>query len=280
MGRVIVVSGLLRYDSGKTYLTISLGKALRSLGYTLTVFKPVAAHSAWFQHQVFTEATALGVLVGEDVVNYLREGLIDNVDVQNPVDILTAPPDISQFSTVSTYMNAMESSIAQAVLARISVMGRRYYLIRENLARVPNPLKREIVNSLKKFGEFQEANIQWLLNRLSSREIGSYLLSLAKDLASKSDYLLVESFNDALLPVISLADIVDAVIISTPGKGLLYGKGRLDSYLRAAVESSRMNARDLVALLKPDAVVDILPTDVYGGAISRDEVNRILEVIE
>ncbi|MCD6324596.1 MAG: ATPase, partial [Desulfurococcales archaeon] len=121
MGRVVVVSGLLPYDSGKTYVTTSLAKALRTAGFKVSVFKPVAAHSAWFQHEAFEESVALGVLVGEDVLNYLREGLIDDVDKQNPIDILTAPPSMQAFPTLATYLAAIESGVRQAVIARVSI---------------------------------------------------------------------------------------------------------------------------------------------------------------
>jgi len=280
MGKVLVIAGLLPQDSGKTYFTISLAKGLRSRGYKVEVMKPVAAHSAWFQHESLTESVALGVLIGEDILNYMREGLIKNVDMQNPVDILTAPPDLINVPTLSTYLSITSSSISQAVLARISLMRRNYFIVKDNLYRTSRLLKSQLMSAVKSFGSYREVSSGWLLNRLTSREIGSYILDLAKSLSDRSDYLLVESFNDALIPSFSLAKAVDSIAVVAPGRALVYGVNKIYAYLRAAISSTRLLSKDLVGLLKPDAYIELMPTDALGGVLSREGIEKLLEIME
>lgn len=154
----MVISGLLPRDSGKTTFTIALANALKYAGYSVTVFKPVAGHSAWFQHESFMESIAIGVLVGEDVLTYMKEGLIEDVDLQNPIDILTAPHDIMKYRSITLYLESLESGIRQAVLARISIHGRRYFLIKDNFEVIQPTLKKEILSALNEFGTYEEVS--------------------------------------------------------------------------------------------------------------------------
>ena len=276
--KAVVVSGLLPQDSGKTYFTISLAKALRSLGYSVSVSKPVAAHSAWFQHTSLTESVALGIMVGEDVLNYLREGLIERVDEQNPIDILTAPPDIGIYPTITTYFKAISSSIVQAVLARISFYGRKYFVIEKNLSKVPKSLRMEIINLVKKIGNYESVTTEWLIDKLTSKELGNYINSLIRAMLSRSDYVLIESFNAAILPVLSLAEVVDSLIVVAPGRALIYGKYKVSNYLSGAVTTANLLSKELVNLLRPDLAFEVVPSDTGSGVIRNSDVRKIIEL--
>ncbi len=277
-GKAIVISGLLPQDSGKTYFTTSLAKSLRSLGYSVSVSKPVAAHSAWFQHISLTESASLGVLVGEDVLNYLREGLIKKVDEQNPIDILTAPPDINTYPTVTLYMEALSSSIMQAVLARISFYGRKYFIIEKNLNKVPKFLKTEIINLVRRLGSYELISTDWLINKLTSEEIGNYINSLIREMLSRNDYVLIESFNDAILPVLSLANIIDSLIIVAPGKALIYRRNKVSNYLSGATSISNLLSKELVSLLRPDLIIEVIPSDTGSGVIREEDIRKIIGI--
>jgi len=277
-GKALVISGLLPQDSGKTYFTTSLAKSLRSLGYRVTVSKPVAAHSAWFQHVSLTESAALGVLVGEDVLNYLREGLMNRVDEQNPIDILTAPPDISIYPTVNTYLESLTSSISQAIMARISLYGRRYYVIERNLARIPKLLRNEIIKLVKRLGSYEPVSAEWLINKLTSKEVGGFIYSLVRKMLSGSDYVLIESFNDAILPVLSLASVVDLLVVVAPGKALVYRGGKVSNYLRTAITTSNLLSRELVSLIKPDLALEVIPSDTGLGVIGEGDVRNLIKL--
>jgi len=277
-GKAIVISGLLPQDSGKTYFTISLAKSLRSLGYSVSVSKPVAAHSAWFQHTSLTESASLGVLVGEDVLNYLREGLIKEIDKQNPIDILTAPPDINAYPTITSYMDALSSSILQAVLARLSLYGRKYFIVERNLNRAPKFLKAEIINLLRRIGSYEPISTEWLINKLTSEEVGNYINSLIRSMLLRNDYVLIESFNDAILPVLSLADVIDLLIIVAPGKALIYRRNKVSNYLSGATSFSNLLSKELAGLLRPDLTLEVMPSDTGSGVIREEDIRKIIRI--
>ncbi len=276
--RIIVISGLIPRDSGKTTFMIALANALKSVGYSVRVFKPVAGHSAWFQHESFMESIALGVLVGEDVLTYMKEGLIEDVDLQNPIDILTAPHDVANYGSVPMYLESLESGIRQAVLARISIHGRRYFLIEDNLGKIQPSLRKEIISALKEFGPYEEVNSEWLMNKLTSEEIGAYIAALTQKLASRKDFLLIESFNDAILPVGSLAPLIDAAVVVTPGRALIYGSTKTKSYLRITFPN-RVISRYMVELMRPDAEIEIKPFGPARPYMSRKDVEAFIEAI-
>lgn len=93
----ILISGLLVYDSGKTWLAISLAKRLKGYGHRVGIYKPIAGHNAWTQYKTVVISKKLGILVGEDVFNYISIlGMgKEIIPFMNPIDILLAPPEVA-----------------------------------------------------------------------------------------------------------------------------------------------------------------------------------------
>ncbi len=258
MGEItILVTGLLPHDSGKTTFTLMLSRALRDEGLKVTVMKPVAAHSAWYQPWSLAESMRLGVLVGGDVVKYLKEGLISNPDIQNPVDILTAPPDPTSFPSASAYLSVVESLQNQVVVARLSIHGRTYYVVPEVIERLPRTLKTSLKPLLSIMRPSIKVSSRWLITRLMSPEVGTHVLAAAMALRDNADVLIVESFNNALTPVAGLENMVNAVVVVAPGKAMVFNGSKLRAYLSGTPRYSWEVASNFVNIARPDDVLDV-----------------------
>jgi len=275
MRMLILISGLLPYDAGKTSVTLALAKSLKKRGIEPVVLKPVSAHNAWYQHHTLTHSKRLGILIGEDVYRYFQEGLIRDIDTQNPVDILTAPPDIFNFSSLTHYFWSLETVISQAVLVRLSLPYRRYFLLEKNLDLIHPKIKDEIMGFLEQVNEYTAVNREWIEKKLAGKEMGNYLFSLVDRLKRENNLLLVESFNDALFPVISISRLVDLIIIVAPGRGLIYRRAKIMKYLDSSM-SLGVRARSLVELFKPDSYFIINPVDSGYPEIDEETLQKIL----
>jgi predicted P-loop ATPase/GTPase len=276
---LVVVSGLLPFNSGKTFFTLALAEYLRKSGYSVGVVKPVAAHSFWEQYEYFVESRGLGVLVGEDVVKYVRAGLIQDIDLQNPVDVMTAPHDLMKHPSLDSYLTSLTSLIDQAVLVRVSSLKQRnYYLVRENLERVGDHLANEIRGFASGLGRVDEVDRSWLYNKLVSKEIDSLIVESVSSVMSRHDVTLCESFSNALLPALGLRTLAKHVIVVTPSKALAYGPGKVTTYLNA-LNRLRSETSFLVMLFKPDTVLSIKPSTKYGEIIEAEEAEKLKNLI-
>ncbi len=253
----ILVTGLLPHDSGKTTFTLMLSRALRDEGLKVAVMKPIAAHSAWYQPWSLAESMKLGVLVGGDVVKYLKEGLISNPDIQNPVDILTAPPDPTSFPSASAYLNVVESLQNQVVVARLSIHGRTYYVVPEVIDRLPRTLKTSLKPLLSIMRPSTKVSSRWLITRLMSPEVGTHVLAAAMALRDSADVLIVESFNNALTPVAGLENLVNAIVVVAPGKAMVFNGSKLRAYLSGTPRYSWEVTSNFVNIARPDDVLDV-----------------------
>jgi len=263
MTGAVLISGLLPHESGKTYFTASLAKALKSAGYGVAVFKPVAAHSIWYQLKVFRESVRLGVLVGEDVLKYMDLGFVTDPDLQNPVDILTAVPDVTRFVSIDSYLSTVDSAVAQAVLARVSFTVRRYFLVEDVLGNLTPKLKEEVKSALSTFKPLVRVSSSWLTNYLSSREVDAAVRYAAESLLGKADVVLIESFSSALLPSASLAPYIRALVIVTPSRAMVYSGSKLGTYVSAIKSVNELDSRFFARLLRPDAVVEVPPSEYW-----------------
>ncbi len=276
-GTTILVTGLLPHDSGKTTFTLMLSRALRDEGLKVAAMKPIAAHSAWYQPWSLAESMKLGVLVGGDVVKYLREGLISNPDIQNPVDILTAPPDPTTFPSASAYLNVVESLQNQVVMARLSIHGRTYYVVPEVIERLPRTLKTSLKPLLSIMRPSTKVGSKWLITKLMSPEVGTYVLAAAMRLRDSSDVLIVESFNNALIPVVGLENLVKVVIVVAPGKAMVFNGSKLRAYLSGTPRYLWEVTSNFVNVARPDDIIDIPLAPAHSREIPSLNLGKLLK---
>jgi len=217
----VLVNGLLTYDSGKTYVATALAKALIERGLKVSVFKPLAGHSAWYQFNTLLHSLEHGVLVGEDVLKY-KELLNLSLDFElvNPVDLLLAPLDPNYFKKVGDYLEALCNQFEQLIMARISDCRNRttrYYVIEGNASRVVPGLRPWVERLIGRFKPEPITAKRFFADILNSRDAIESLDYAFNTLKLRADVLVVESFNDAAVPLMNLLNDVDVVLTVTPG---------------------------------------------------------------
>ncbi|MEL9940019.1 MAG: hypothetical protein QW632_00870 [Ignisphaera sp.] len=266
---IALVSGLLTYDSGKTWFVIGLAKSIIEKGYSVAVFKPVAGHNLWSQYKAFQYSVKAGMLLGEDVgkyISYLK--LSDQPQIMNPIDILLAPPDpvryISNRDLIS-YLEDLENQFKQMVLARYSDCEHstsKHYVFSSNIAKLSPHIKR-IVEKLSFAVEAEDASAEDFIARLKSASAEENIDKCLSKLMQGKDLVIVESFNDAITPYIRLLDKVANIFVVMPAAVAIYSD--IVKVKNVVIENVKrfgelgLKAYNLLQYLPPDNVMSLMP---------------------
>jgi predicted P-loop ATPase/GTPase len=224
MAAVILVAGLVPFDSGKTWFALGAALAARERGLRVGVFKPVAAHNLWYSPRAVRKSLELKLLVGNDVLLYHEKGLVEDIGVSNPVAVATAPPDPSAYASVGDYMRDFEDVGRIAVLSRVYAFDERahsHYVHAENLRKMGARVRRLVEKMGGALGAAPRS-FAGLSAYLTSNEVAANLDKCLRELERGRDLVFVESFNDAVAPYGALLESVDAAVIVAPGKAYVY----------------------------------------------------------
>ncbi|MCS7111446.1 MAG: hypothetical protein RMI45_05595 [Ignisphaera sp.] len=288
MGRILI-SGLLVYDSGKTWLGVSLARRLVSQGVSVGVFKPVAGHDAWRQYPTIVESFNRGILIGEDVVKYASVIGDTALEWMNPIDILLAPPDpLSYLGTnIYTYLNDLENQFRQIVLARVSFCSKnstQHFIFRDNLKRVAPSIRRELELLTEKLGASEES-LESFIRRLRDGGIEDELMECLRRVEEGRDIVIIESFNNAVTPFRRVLDTINALIVVAPGAVAVY-YNNIGDVLKAVDEAAirygerGLESVHLLSRVSPSATLHLKPrmsTDEYDDSIEQ-LVNLLLSI--
>lgn len=225
MARLILVSGLIPYDSGKTWFTLSTALTAKRNGLNVSVYKPVAGHSLWYSPGTIAKTLKYRLLVGNDISLYYEAGLVGNIIESNPVALATCPPDPLNYSNVEVYMQDIEELTKTLVLSRISSCrdySVKHYIHPENL----NKTTMKVMKSIREVAVKLDAQVKPLneiLEKLYSREIEEELDLCLDKLVGKSELVFIESFNDAIVPYTRLLRRdIDVLVLVAPSRILVY----------------------------------------------------------
>lgn len=224
MALIVLVAGLLPYDSGKTWFTTSAALAAREKGLRVSVFKPVAAHNLWYSPRTVKKGLELGVLVGNDVLLYYENGLVGDLGVSNPVAIATVPPDPSKYSSIDSYMDDFGDVGRIAVISRVydCERGQRiHYVHAESLSKAGRWASRVIGRMLAAF-EAEQRSFADLAGYLYSSSAVDNLDLCLKKLERESEVVFIESFSDAFTPYGVFLRSVGLIMLVAPGAVYVY----------------------------------------------------------
>jgi len=225
MPRVVLISGLIPYDSGKTWFTLSSALYARSLGLKVKVFKPVAGHNLWYSPRTIKRSVNVGLLLGNDATMYYENSLMDDPAIGNPMAIATTPPDPLFYNkNIEAYLTDIESVYASTVVSRITDCSSKvikHYYYPENLEKTPT-LIRKAIKKLISVLRAEKSSVSELIKYLESVDSERNINMCLNILQRSGDLVFVESFNDAISPCLSLLNNLDAIVIVAPGRVLVY----------------------------------------------------------
>ncbi len=284
---IILVVGLLPYDSGKTTLAKSLVLKARELGIDVGVSKPITAVSGWYHYESVLKSIELGVLVGNDIYSlHSAASSSDPVEVESAVVSLLMPPDPERVGWQSSAYTAF-SLLDQVVCMRVTGIGAegvketRHFYVPSNIQKLPHTLKNEIKRLLD---SLQPEAVEVTQEQVENILLNSYRLAddCLKYVTEKHRIVVVESYSNAAAPTQSALKAT-VVIAVAPGKVAIYD-GKL--YRKALMAISDIKepwlttTDEVIRLLKPVLTLELKPVSGIKSRIERiDGVDRILNTI-
>ncbi len=237
----ILITGLLVYDSGKTWITVALARSLASLGYKVALYKPIAGHDMWYQFETVLKSLDLGYLVGSDVLTYKRFFQYIDILSSNPIDVLLAHKDPGKVKLDEYFSPYIQlRSIIMARIYRCSNNELRHFVFEENLDNVI-PTLLPWIEKLKNRLNAVKSSIRDFMMLLKSPLIEEELNKCLDIVSENKDIVIIESFNDALLPYSTLRSYIDKVLLVAPGYIAVLNK---ESYIRAIDESIKLRGEE------------------------------------
>lgn len=221
----ILVTGLIAYESGKTWFTLSSAMYTRSIGIKTRVFKPVAGHNLWYNPRTIETSLKHRVLVGNDISLYLEKGFVENPAMANPIAIATVPLDPMRYEGgIHNYLLEIEQLHSTVVVSRITNCSSGefvHYYYPENFSKTTSVIRDTLEKLVTGFNA-RESKIRSLMDYLTSSEVERNLDLCLERLSEDTDILFIESFNDAITPYPRVLDLVEYVVIVAPGRVFLY----------------------------------------------------------
>lgn len=216
---IILVNGLLTFNSGKTSVALALLHRAREQGLDLLAMKPRSSHNYWEHFDHSRRCQERGLLVSRDAL-LLRDLCPDPPapELVNPHHQVVCPLDL---------LRAQEG--------RDDLVGRRDEMILAE--RLTDPEGRSTLFVNKRADRFVAPPAFLDALREGAHRVVPFSTSPAEEelapfqshvrgvfeaLAAQRDHLLVESFSDAVLPVEAASDEVDLVVSVGGSLVLLY----------------------------------------------------------
>lgn len=262
---LILIVGLLEFDSGKTSITVGLIHEALGRGINAIGMKPIGAHSGWYQYDTLERSMRIGVLVGEDAYKiWMASKCKEPIEVISPIDILTAPPDPDALGLGVSYLNQLCNVWAQMVLVRLpevshdsTKIASKHYLALDNILKLSGTMRKiilKLASEVKATALRSKRIIGILFSRL--RVIDNIIEYLDK----KYDIVFIESFNNATHPAEKALE-ADRVILVAPCKAYVYD-GKDYAKVIKSFDRSRLlylTTKDIIPYLRPIFKVEIMP---------------------
>lgn len=282
MAFILLVSGLLPYDSGKTRFSISFIKRMKERGIEFAPYKPVSAHSIYTQAWSFEESVRRGYLVGGDALLYEKElGLSEESLLRmNPIDLLLSPlkpPNKPGPDKLKEYLKDMENQLKMTALIRITGCesgDARYFLLEENIENSPKSMKEKIIEFADRVGA-RKVGLDEAFGELASSSVNKNLDRCLESIKDEKKNVLIESFSNSIYPYFSVLNKANALVIVAPGKAYLYND---TEPVREAIYSGKISTQYpeshfLLSYVEPYAEEELL----FGEPLA--EGSPLLELI-
>ena len=257
---IVLVVGLLQFDSGKTSLALSLITEALDKGVDVGVCKPITAFSGWYQYSSVLRSIEIGKLVGEDIYKlHFRAKSEDPIEIESPVVFMHMPPDPERVDWQSAYYTAMSLN-EQIIAIRV---GKDHYYIPSNMNRLTNVLKTtssNLIRSLDPSPKILEDVEEILLNS------GDLANDYVKEIIRRHELTIIESYNDASAPTWSSLE-ADVVLLVAPSKVAVYDGDRYRKAVELYLKPPWLiSSGEVVSLLKPIETIEIKPAVGVGEA--------------
>jgi len=289
--RSVFVFGLLPESPGKTVISSALTRGMINRGIKTCVFKPRSGHNFWYQYDIFLKCKKEGRLFCEDIVK-LRRACKNSLpfEVLNPVDALMGPLNAEEFieRKMVDQLYLFEDDVFLHLIAE------RYTICKDKIENVlcinTRAIRSCLVMTDLEYVRELEKHADKVLYLNSSDEWNSIfqdygpkaIRSCYRRISEKSDYAIVEGFNDAVCPEESLR--YDLVIGVAPGVIIFYDAKDfhdvIETFKDLGKDPRSLRAKNIIKYLKKVKTLSIpaLPSSHLKDydVLSKD-LNQVVE---
>lgn len=216
-------------------------------------------------------------MLGEDVSLYSEHLGVGDVLTVNPVDLLLAPLNPERYlaeRNIRHYLEELSNPVLQIVMARIhkcSSGETTHFLVEDNVAKTLPTLRNELEEFASEI-KATRASVGKIMEVLSDKSVDDEL-NYCLDLVSKDkDFVLIESFNNALIPYMGLRHKVDDLIVLAPGVAIVYSSSQpswKDEYINLVEKREGLATANEFAEKIPGQLRFLAPRDQPGSRDAR-----------
>lgn len=245
----VLVTGLNVFDSGKTWVSIALYRALLSGGLKPAIYKPVASFNIWYSYGTFDESVKRRQLLSNDALAYERHLNVTELTYVNPISIALAPLNPESYrrsSSLERYHADIQDLFSQIIMARVTNCDEKtstHYIFKENLINLSKPISEKITR-LSEVLSASSMSVEGFKAFLVSTASEETLVKCSEKVERDSDVLIIESFNDSIAPYGRA--LMDSEYILTVAPSMIYLYKNDEKLLRVIEEG--LNAFGVEAL--------------------------------
>ena len=242
----LLINGGLPHDSGKTRFGLTLISLLREVGINLFPMKPVAGHNGWYSYSTLTRSMELGVLVGNDALNYY-ENTGESIEEINPFAVLFFPVDPESIErNFPYYLSLMDRGYP--VMMRMTVEQKRMYL-RAPSRLISSSMRDVLERLISRFDPVPvEEREMWRLIENSGEIVHNNVISAL----NRHKNVLIESYNNASCPTYYPPG-VDYVITIVPGRAYVFDGREYSKFLSlSSLPPWLIKTEEAFKFLKPE----------------------------
>ncbi|MCS7374125.1 MAG: hypothetical protein NDF56_04005 [archaeon GB-1845-036] len=274
------IFGFIPYSSGKTVISTALARGLLNHGMQVGVFKPRSGHNMWYQYDAFLNCKFENRLFCEDIIK-LKAASKCNLpyEILNPIDALISPLNLEVFFKLDLidWMYMVEGNIFHHLLAERYTELKDGKIVNMLLVNESN-LKEKLVLQDRVYMDSLKNSVDKIILVRNVDEWNAYYRKLAPQciyscyskLKDEYEILVVEGYNDALIPSIELLNDVDVVIGVSPGVAVLYEGNEFRSVVAGLMDLGRdimsLKSKDVVKFLRKFKIIRI-------PALSKSDLN-------
>jgi len=257
----IFICGVLPENSGKTTVAEVLTKWLVDNKFKVTPFKPLSAHSYWWQYDSYLENIKRNMLVSEDAIKLWKASESEiPIEIINPCDMLLSIPDYSYYGYQRFIKLILERktfdllAIGRFTKVREGRLWRMIYF-KGNTVLEDNFLEK----LMRKANEIIEVKSEEEFLNLHKIHYNEAVESCYnRVLEYRPDVLIIESFNDAVYPWRGIEEC-DLIIAVAPTVLLLYDKKEFIHAIHIFKDPYILEFHRIADLIEPYKVIKVKP---------------------
>ncbi len=285
MTYTILITGMLEFDSGKTTVAKRVIQTIKEMGYSVIPYKPKSGHHYWFKYDHTKKCIDQKRLFSSDIdqlETIAKSGI--PYEIINPNHRLAVPARLqSPTEPFAMYNLFLTSWVSIFAIERYSLY--KNNTIHNIFLYAKQPIETGVTFLSDEETDALLSNVNELivvdsiaqLNSLFYRYYEESIYSTFNYLKGKSDFLIIESFNNLAWPFQEI-NSVDLVLVVAPGHVFPYSGERFKKAIDyISPDSSKIytiKAQEAMSYLKSE-----IPLYLSPEANRKDELYKYIHKI-